>query len=167
LDHFRPAMLVRVTRAGRSRPLGSPRARPRMTHTQLRHHVVVRVTHWVNALALAIMIGSGLRIFNSYPAFARKGETFCCYPFEGHKIPVWLTFGGWLGGARHGTSPRCGCWWRTAWSTWDSSTCTASGGIWFPVAALCATPGRWSGSIWRFARSTRARASTTLCSACM
>lgn len=66
-----------------------------------RHHVVVRVTHWVNALALAVMIGSGLRIFNSYPAFARQGESFCCYPFAGHKIPGWLTFGGWLGGARH------------------------------------------------------------------
>jgi len=72
-----------------------------MTKTQLRHHLVVRVTHWVNALALTIMIGSGLRIFNAYPAFARKGDTFCCYPFEGHKIPSWLTFGGWLGGARH------------------------------------------------------------------
>ena len=72
-----------------------------MTKTNLRHHLVVRLTHWVNALALAIMIGSGLRIFNSYPAFARRGETFCCYPFEGHKIPSWLTFGGWLAGARH------------------------------------------------------------------
>ncbi len=65
-----------------------------------RHHVVVRVTHWVNALALFLMIGSGLRIFNAYPAFARKGETFCCYPFAGHKIPDWLTFGAWLAGAR-------------------------------------------------------------------
>ncbi|HXU63082.1 MAG TPA: cytochrome b/b6 domain-containing protein [Polyangia bacterium] len=65
-----------------------------------RHHLVVRITHWVNALALFIMIGSGLRIFNAYPAFARKGETFCCYPFAGHPIPDWLTFGGWLAGAR-------------------------------------------------------------------
>jgi Ni/Fe-hydrogenase b-type cytochrome subunit len=65
-----------------------------------RHHVVVRITHWVNALALFIMVGSGLRIFNAYPAFARKGETFCCYPFAGHPIPDWLTFGGWLAGAR-------------------------------------------------------------------
>src|SRR5258707_8408106 len=72
-----------------------------MAATQRRHHLVVRITHWVNAFALAIMIGSGLRIFNSYPAFARRGETFCCYPFEGHKIPSWLTFGGWLAGARH------------------------------------------------------------------
>jgi thiosulfate reductase cytochrome b subunit len=69
--------------------------------TTKRHHLVVRVTHWVNALALTIMVGSGLRIFNSYPAFARKGESFCCYPFAGKKIPEWLTFGGWLAGARH------------------------------------------------------------------
>jgi thiosulfate reductase cytochrome b subunit len=68
--------------------------------TTKRHHLVVRVTHWVNALALMIMIGSGLRIFNAYPAFARKGESFCCYPFAGKKIPEWLTFGGWLEGAR-------------------------------------------------------------------
>jgi len=72
-----------------------------MSETTKRHHLVVRITHWVNALALAIMVGSGLRIFNAYPAFARKGETFCCYPFEGHRIPAWLTFGGWLAGARH------------------------------------------------------------------
>ena len=66
-----------------------------------RHHWIVRVTHWVNVLAIIIMVGSGLRIFNAYPAFARKGEMFCCYPFEHKPIPAWLTFGGWLGGARH------------------------------------------------------------------
>ena len=66
-----------------------------------RHHWVVRLTHWVNVVALGIMIGSGLRIFNAYPAFARRGETFCCYPFEGMAIPAWLTFGGWLAGARN------------------------------------------------------------------
>jgi len=72
-----------------------------LAETRKRHHLVVRVTHWENALALAIMVGSGLRIFNAYPAFARKGETFCCYPFEGLRIPPWLTFGGWLAGARN------------------------------------------------------------------
>lgn len=66
-----------------------------------RHHWVVRLTHWVNVVALTIMVGSGLRIFNAYPAFARRGETFCCYPFEGTPIPEWLTFGGWLAGARN------------------------------------------------------------------
>jgi thiosulfate reductase cytochrome b subunit len=72
-----------------------------MDNVKRRHHLVVRITHWVNAIALLVMIGSGLRIFNAYPAFARRGETFCCYPFEGHKIPDWLTFGGWLAGARN------------------------------------------------------------------
>jgi Ni/Fe-hydrogenase b-type cytochrome subunit len=72
-----------------------------MSDVRRRHHLIVRITHWVNAIALTIMIGSGLRIFNAYPAFARKGETFCCYPFEGRHIPEWLTFGGWLAGARN------------------------------------------------------------------
>jgi len=67
----------------------------------LRHHWIVRVTHWVNAIALTLMVGSGLRIFNAYPAFARRGEQFCCYPFEHKAIPDALTFGRWLGGARH------------------------------------------------------------------
>jgi len=66
-----------------------------------RHHPIVRITHWINAVALALMVASGLRIFNAYPAFARKGESFCCYPFADHPIPAWLTFGGWLAGARH------------------------------------------------------------------
>jgi len=66
-----------------------------------RTHWVVRVTHWVNVIALPLMVASGLRIFNAYPAFARKGETFCCYPFEGKPVPAALTFGGWLAGARH------------------------------------------------------------------
>jgi Ni/Fe-hydrogenase b-type cytochrome subunit len=73
---------------------------PRMAIT-VRHHPVVRITHWINAVALIVMIGSGLQIFNAYPAFARKGETFCCYPFAGQRIPKMLTFGGWLAGARN------------------------------------------------------------------
>jgi Ni/Fe-hydrogenase b-type cytochrome subunit len=65
-----------------------------------RHHWIVRLTHWVNALALTIMVTSGLRIFNAYPAFARHGETFPLNPWEGRPFPAVLTFGGWLGGAR-------------------------------------------------------------------
>lgn len=55
----------------------------------------------MNAVALTIMIGSGLQIFNAYPAFARLGETFCCYPFAHKPIPKAFTFGGWLAGARN------------------------------------------------------------------
>lgn len=66
-----------------------------------RYHWVMRLTHWVNVVAVLLMAGSGLRIFNAYPAFARKGESFCCYPFAGRRVPADLTFGAWLGGARH------------------------------------------------------------------
>jgi Ni/Fe-hydrogenase b-type cytochrome subunit len=66
-----------------------------------RHHWFVRLSHWVNVVALTIMVGSGLQIFNAYPKFARRGETFCCYPFEGQPIPHWATFGRWLAGARN------------------------------------------------------------------
>lgn len=66
-----------------------------------RHHWIVRLTHWINVVAVTIMVGSGLQIFNAYPRFARRGETFCCYPFEGTPIPRWATFGGWLAGARN------------------------------------------------------------------
>lgn len=69
--------------------------------TEKRHHWIVRATHWVNVVALTLMVGSGLRIFNAYPMFARKGETFCCWPWEGHEIPKWLTYGGRLAGARN------------------------------------------------------------------
>ena len=65
-----------------------------------RNHWMVRLTHWINAIALPLMVGSGLQIFSAYPNFARKGETFCCYPAHGIMIPKWLRFGGWLAGAR-------------------------------------------------------------------
>ncbi len=79
----------------------TPPVEPAAPMVVKRHHWIVRVTHWVNALAITLMVGSGLQIFNAYPAFARRGETFCCYPFEHKAIPKWATFGGWLAGARH------------------------------------------------------------------
>ena len=66
-----------------------------------RHHWIVRVTHWVNVVAFTLMVASGFRIFNAYPRFAQRGESFCCWPLEGTPIPSWLTFGGWLAGARN------------------------------------------------------------------
>jgi thiosulfate reductase cytochrome b subunit len=50
------------------------------------HPLVVRITHWVNALAILIMVTSGWRIYNASPLF----------PF---RIPNELTLGGWLAGA--------------------------------------------------------------------
>jgi thiosulfate reductase cytochrome b subunit len=46
----------------------------------------VRVTHWINALAMLVMIGSGWEIYNASPLF----------PFA---FPRAITLGGWLAGA--------------------------------------------------------------------
>src|SRR5215467_7496726 len=45
------------------------------------HPLTVRITHWLNAIAIVIMIMSGWRVYNSDPIF----------PFS---FPVWLTLGG-------------------------------------------------------------------------
>jgi thiosulfate reductase cytochrome b subunit len=37
-------------------------------HFFRRHALVVRLTHWVNALAILFLIGTGLNIFNAHPA---------------------------------------------------------------------------------------------------
>ncbi len=72
-----------------------------MSNLVKRNHWVIRLTHWINVVVIVIMAGSGMRIFNAHPAFARPGEQFPLNPWEGHPIPAALTFGAWLGGARH------------------------------------------------------------------
>ena len=47
------------------------------------------------------MAGSGMRIFNAHPRSRGPARRFPLNPWEGTPIPAWLTFGGWLGGARH------------------------------------------------------------------
>lgn len=64
------------------------------------HPLAIRLTHWLNAVFLLAMIGSGLQIFNAYPAFAERGFEFCCYPFAGHGMPRWMRLGGWLAGGQ-------------------------------------------------------------------
>jgi thiosulfate reductase cytochrome b subunit len=50
------------------------------------HPAWVRVTHWVNAIAMLVMIGSGWEIYNASPLF-------------GFSFPGSITLGGWLAGA--------------------------------------------------------------------
>jgi thiosulfate reductase cytochrome b subunit len=50
------------------------------------HPVWVRVTHWINVVAMVVMIGSGWEIYNASPLF----------PFV---FPRGITLGGWLAGA--------------------------------------------------------------------
>ncbi len=50
------------------------------------HPLWMRITHWLNALAVVILVMSGWRIYDASPFF----------PFS---IPAGITLGGWLGGA--------------------------------------------------------------------
>ena len=50
------------------------------------HPLVVRITHWINVIAMLVMILSGWRIYNAAPIFS-------------FKFPGDVTLGGWLGGA--------------------------------------------------------------------
>lgn len=59
----------------------------RLKHrTAIVHPRIVRLTHWINAIAMFVMIASGWQIYNAYPIL----------PFV---FPQWTTLGGWLGGA--------------------------------------------------------------------
>jgi thiosulfate reductase cytochrome b subunit len=49
------------------------------------HPLYVRITHWINALAVLILIGSGWQIYNASPLFA-------------FAFPRSITLGGWLAG---------------------------------------------------------------------
>ncbi len=50
------------------------------------HPLFIRVTHWVNAFAIFVMVLSGWRIYNVSPLF-------------GFEFPKDFTLGGWLAGA--------------------------------------------------------------------
>ncbi len=50
------------------------------------HPLWLRVTHWINAVAVILMVGSGWEIYNASPLF----------PFV---FPKSITLGGWLAGA--------------------------------------------------------------------
>ena len=54
--------------------------------TKLVHPLIVRITHWINAVAIVMMIMSGWQIYNAFPNL-------------GFSFPAWMTLGGWLAGA--------------------------------------------------------------------
>ena len=57
----------------------------------------VRVCHWINALAILVMIGSGWQIYNASPLFISN------FPSTSRSATGWA--------ARcSGISPPCGCW---------------------------------------------------------
>jgi thiosulfate reductase cytochrome b subunit len=50
------------------------------------HPLWLRVTHWINAVAVLVMVGSGWQIYNASPLFS-------------FTFPRGITLGGWLAGA--------------------------------------------------------------------
>lgn len=50
------------------------------------HPLVVRITHWINVLAVFVMVTSGWQIYNASPLFS-------------FTFPSAITLGGWLAGA--------------------------------------------------------------------
>jgi len=64
-----------------------------------RHHGLVRLAHWLNAIFLAGMIGSGLQIYAAFPHFGPRGAPYPVpNPWDGESLPEWSRLGGWLAG---------------------------------------------------------------------
>jgi thiosulfate reductase cytochrome b subunit len=62
----------------------------------------VRLTHWINALCLLVLLPSGLQIFNAHPALYWGQTSEFDRPWlylggadGGHAFPGWLTLPGW------------------------------------------------------------------------
>lgn len=57
------------------------------------HPLWVRITHWVNAFAILLLVTSGWQIYNASPIFRdESGHALFRFPLE-------ITLGKWLGGA--------------------------------------------------------------------
>jgi thiosulfate reductase cytochrome b subunit len=61
---------------------------PTSTQSSVIHPAWVRITHWINAAAVLVMIGSGWEIYNASPL-----------PLFRFELPKSITLGGWLAGA--------------------------------------------------------------------
>jgi len=58
------------------------------------HPYLVRLCHWLSAISITAMVGSGIEIFRAFPSFGAKIPE---RDIVG--IPAWAGFGDWLGGA--------------------------------------------------------------------
>src|SRR5580704_7171629 len=74
--------------------MAAPRRQKVLVH---RHSLLVRVTHWVNAISLALLLLSGLQIFNAHPALYWGQQSDFAHP--------WLAMGAYeQGGQLHGVT---------------------------------------------------------------
>lgn len=58
------------------------------------HPLIIRLCHWLNAVSLFVLAGSGLQIFRAFPSFGPKVPEKILLDW-----PKSLAIGGWLGGA--------------------------------------------------------------------
>lgn len=73
----------------------SPRESPRKaSRTRDEHPYVVRMCHWIGALAVMLLMLSGLEIFAAFPSFGEKVPQVDLFV-----PPAAVRLGGWLGGA--------------------------------------------------------------------
>src|SRR5579863_16794 len=64
-----------------------------VTEAAYEHPLIVRFTHWINAISLFVMVGSGLQIFRAFPSFGAKIPQKDLLNW-----PKAYAIGGWLGG---------------------------------------------------------------------
>lgn len=87
MQHLGARVLPNVVSFNSSGP-GSP------VRAAYEHPWVIRMTHWLTAVSLVVLTGSGLQIFTAFPSFGPK------IPQEDLlTVPPALTIGGWLAGA--------------------------------------------------------------------
>jgi Ni/Fe-hydrogenase b-type cytochrome subunit len=67
---------------------------PDLVRAAYEHPLAIRITHWVSAVSLFVLIASGLQIFRAFPSFGPKIPERVVLD-----VPKALTLGGWLGGA--------------------------------------------------------------------
>jgi thiosulfate reductase cytochrome b subunit len=66
-----------------------------------RHPLAVRLTHWINALCLLVLITSGLQILNAHPALYWGAGSAFDHPFiafgsgDSAPFPGWITLPSW------------------------------------------------------------------------
>ena len=129
-----------------------------VTEAVYEHPFIVRLCHWVNAVSLFVMVGSGLQIFRAFPSFGAKIPQKDLIHW-----PKAFALGGWLGGALqwHLTFM-----WIYSALGWCISAIRFSAGT---ISKSCSCRaifpecGRWCGIIFSSGRSLRRGKPTTRC----
>ena len=145
-------------------PAADAPATPSRTPGVRRHHWLVRLTHWLNAIVLTGLIASGLQIYGAYARFGLKGGMrIGPNPFDRHRLSA-------LGAARR--MARGGP--QLALLRWGGSSSVLAAS---PTSPYLALSGEWrsllfrprdigprsrcSCTIWASGGTTRPRGSTT------